>query len=37
MQGELWRWSAVDLARGIRDGVISSEEAVRSSSTVSPP
>ena len=31
MKRELWRWSAVDLARGIRDGVISSEEAVRSS------
>ena len=30
MNNELWRWSAVDLARGIRSGAISSEEATRS-------
>jgi amidase len=27
---DIWRWSAVDLAQGIRSGAISSEEAVRS-------
>ena len=30
MQGELWRWSAVDLARAIRSGTISSRQAVQS-------
>lgn len=30
MTEELWRWSAVDLARGIRSGTVSSEEATRS-------
>lgn len=31
MQDELWRWSAVDLARAIATGAISSREAVKSS------
>jgi len=31
MHKDLWRWSAVDLAQGIRNGTISSEEAVRAS------
>ncbi|MBS0224330.1 MAG: amidase family protein [Proteobacteria bacterium] len=30
MHRELWRWSAVDLARAIRNGTVSSREAVQS-------
>ena len=30
MSGEIWRWDAVDLARAIRSGAISSREAVES-------
>ena len=30
MTNELWRWSAVELARAIRSGTVSSEEATRS-------